>query len=82
MNITKGPTLQKFADIFGISIDEVVAWVNGYVNTPETSFVGPYEATEAERFSAMRKYIDWRIETSTHGRIARSSAEEDKRLAA
>lgn len=81
MNITKGPTLQRFAEIFDWTIEEVLEWVNGYVNSPETSIIGPYEATEAERFSAMRKYIDWRIETSTQGRIERLSA-ESQRLAA
>lgn len=86
MNITKGPTLQKFADIFDIAIDEVVAWVNGYVNAPEKNYTeqhraGLVEATEKARFDTMRKYIDWRIETSTHGRIERSIA-ESQRLAA
>jgi hypothetical protein len=70
MKITFGPKLSRFSEVFGWTRDEVLLWVNGYVNSPEENFIGVFERTEQERLAAIGAYIDWRIESSTHGRFA------------
>ena len=79
MNITQGPMLERFARIIDTEIEEVVEWVNQYVNHPELA-TNP-EATEKERFESIKAYIQRRIENSSNARIRRS-IEQGRRLAA
>ncbi len=83
MNITKGPAITKFSALFDIPVEEVVEWVSGYVNRPETEFpdlveYGLIEETETERFKSMADYIKWRISITTDARIRESIAEEKR----
>lgn len=79
MNITQGPMLERFARIIDTEIEEVVEWVNQYVNHPELA-TNP-EATEKERFESIKAYIQRRIENSSNARIRRS-IEHGRRMAA
>ena len=79
MNITKGPMLEKFAKLIDVDIDEVVEWVNTYVNHPELA-TNP-EPTEKERFESIKAYIQRRISNASDTRI-RQSIEQGRRLAA
>lgn len=38
MNITQGPAITKFSALFDIAVEEVIEWVSGYVNRPESEF--------------------------------------------
>jgi hypothetical protein len=77
MKISSGPMLQRYATVFGMPIEQVVEWVNGYVNTPaEYAPLVKYEPTEKERFESIKAYIQWRLDNSTDGRIkAKAEAE-------
>ena len=79
MNITQGPMLERFARIIDTEIEEVVEWVNQYVNHPELA-TNP-EPTEKERFESIKAYIQRRIENSSNARIRRS-IEQGRRMAA
>ncbi len=86
MNITKGPVIEKFSALFDIPVEEVIEWVSGYVNRPETEFPdlvehGFIEKTEEERFRSIAEYIKARIADSADARI-RESIAEDRRMAA
>lgn len=75
MNITKGPTLEKYATYFDIPLDEVLEWVNGYVNQPEVNCPDqPYEATEAERFTSIGGYIKRQVAGTANERIRMANA--------
>lgn len=82
MKITKGPMLEKYARYFNVPIDEVVDWVNSYVNHPG-DFHNPelIEKTEAQRLESIKEYITMRIDESSNQRI-RQSIEQEKRKAA
>lgn len=77
MKITKGPMLEKYARYFNVPIDEVVDWVNSYVNHPG-DFHNPelIEKTEAERMQSLKGYITMRINATSNYRIRASIAEE------
>ena len=79
MNITRGPMLETFAKLIDTEIEEVVEWVNQYVNHPELA-TNP-EATEKDRFASIKAYIQRRIENSSNARIRRS-IEQGRRMAA
>lgn len=79
MNITRGPMLETFAKLIDTEIEEVVEWVNSYVNHPELA-TNP-EPTEKERFESIKAYIQRRIENSSDARIRRS-IEQGRRMAA
>lgn len=86
MNITQGPVIEKFSALFDIPVEEVIEWVGGYVNRPETLFFdlvdyGFIEKTEEERFRSIAAYIKARIADSSDARI-RESITEDRRKAA
>ncbi len=87
MNITKGPVIEKFSALFDVPVEEVIEWVSGYVNRPETVFFdlvaydGFIEPTEEERFQSIASYIKARIADSADARI-RESIVEEKREAA
>ena len=86
MKVTAGATLQQFSDVFDISIDDVVEWVNGYVNHPEEQAVeqfkrGEVEPTEKERFASIASYIKSRIENTADSRIKASLRQEQKEAA-
>ena len=83
MNITKGPVIEKFAALFDIPIEDVIEWVSGYVNRPDTEFpdlveYGLIEETEEERFKSMADYIKWRISITADARIRESIVEEKR----
>ena len=86
MNITKGPVIEKFAALFDIPVEEVIEWVSGYVNRPETLFFdlvdyGFIEKTEEERFRSIAAYIRARIADSADARIRESIAEDGRKAA-
>lgn len=62
MNIVPGQTIRAFSAQTGVSEDDVVTWINGYVNNPTQDFPGmAVELTEKERFAAIAKYINFRV---------------------
>lgn len=67
MNITKGPMLERYARMIDAGIDEVLEWVNNYVNKP--GLLEMQEPTEAERLDSIKCYILWSLENSTTERI-------------
>lgn len=75
MKITKGPMLEKYARYFDVPIDEVVDWVNSYVNHPG-DFHNPelIEKTEAQRLESIKAYITMRIDESSNERIRQANA--------
>jgi len=75
MKITKGPMLEKYARYFDVPIDEVVDWVNSYVNHPG-DFHNPelIEKTEAQRLESIKAYITKRIDESSNERIRKANA--------
>ncbi len=86
MNITQGPVIEKFSALFDIPVAEVIEWVSGYVNRPETEFPelvkdGLIETTEEERFRSIAAYIKARIADSADARIRESIAEERRKAA-
>ncbi len=86
MNITQGPVIEKFSALFDIPVAEVIEWVSGYVNRPETEFPelvkdGLIEPTEEERFRSIAAYIKARISDSADARIRESIAEDGRKAA-
>ena len=86
MNITQGPAIEKFSALFDIPVAEVIEWVSGYVNRPETEFPelvkdGLIETTEEERFRSIAAYIKARIAESSDARIRESIAEDGRKAA-
>jgi hypothetical protein len=67
IKIRKGPTLQRYADIYGCEVEEVVEWVNDYVNNGEKYQLA--EPTDKERAESIKGYISAMINCSTYGRI-------------
>lgn len=60
MRITAGPMVQKYSERFEIPIDEVLAWMNAYVNSPdqfprlvELEMIQPTAMERAEHIRAM-----------------------------
>ena len=86
MNITQGPVIEKFSALFDVPVEEVIEWVSGYVNRPESEFpelirAGLIEATEEERFRSIAAYIKARIANSADARIRESIAEDGRKAA-
>lgn len=73
MNITKGPMLIEFAEMTDIDIQEVVYWVNAYVNSPHLFEIS--EETEQKRLESIKKYITTRLSSSVNARIRRDIQE-------
>ena len=72
--IIEGPTIKRFSELFDIPVKEVVYWIDGYVNCPESMFSdqlneGFIEDSENERFSSIAEYIKRRIEETADSRI-------------
>ncbi len=61
MKIKAGPMLQKYADMVGAEVEEVVEWVSKYVNGPWTY---PVESTEQLRLASIKEYIQQMIDSS------------------
>lgn len=53
--------LQKYADMVGAEVEEVVEWVSKYVNGPWTY---PVESTEQLRLESIKAYIQGRLDSS------------------
>jgi hypothetical protein len=80
MKIRRGPTIEKYASIYVQQLDfdideacdEVIEWVNFYINNP-----GEHrEATEEARRDSIFEYIKSQIAASTYGRIKESLEKE------
>lgn len=83
MNITKGPVIEKFSELFDVPVEAVINWVSAYVNSPLEAFPylvehGLIEETETERFQSIAEYIKWRISITADARIRESIAEEKR----
>lgn len=75
--IKRGPMLERYALIYNCPIDEVVSWMNGYVNGPWVETLVPHiEPTEQERMDSIKGYVSGMISCSTYGRIKASLAKE------
>ncbi len=61
MKIKAGPMLQKYADMCGAEVEEVVEWVSKYVNGPWTY---PVESTEQLRLESIKAYIQQMLDSS------------------
>lgn len=74
MKITGSPVLEKFSRYFDVPIDEVVEWVNIYVNRPQDMLNQEQwiEPAEEERLVSIREYVRWRVDTSINERIRRA----------
>ena len=58
VNIPAGAMMNRYAEKFNCTIDDVVDWVNSYVNGQWHKDMKPHvEATEAERMASIKKYI-------------------------
>ena len=53
--------LQKYADMVGAEVEEVVEWVSKYVNGQWTY---PVEPTEQARLESIKAYIQGRLDAS------------------
>jgi len=80
MNITPGPSIQRYAQLFGLDVDEVVDWVNAYVNHPD-EFHCATEPTEKERFKSISNYIKWQIDETTDAHIRQRIALQKEKAA-
>ena len=78
IKINPGPSLRDFVVTFlteldfdeDEAMDDLIAHVSQYVNGPWTETQMTFiEPTERERLESMKKYITWRLENSTAGRI-------------
>ena len=61
MNVTAGPVIQKYATVYDISVQEVVDWVNAYINLPgefpALIAAGVIEPAEKDRAQSIMEYI-------------------------
>lgn len=73
MKISTGEKIKRFAALCDIDEEEILDWVNCYVNYPQGNFPA-FEKTEEERFKSIAAYINWRIENSTWARIKNTPA--------
>lgn len=65
--------LQRYADMCGAEVNEVVEFVSGYVNGPWTY---PVEKTEQERLASIKGYIEQRLTESSATKIKYELAAE------
>ena len=87
INIKPGEQFKRFVITFlreldfdeEEALDDLVAHANAYVNGPwseaQKSIIEP---TEQERWESYKRYIAWRLSTSTAGRIKEQLAQERK----
>lgn len=70
----------EYADTFGIDRQEVVAWVNAYIRSPDQFprlvALGLIESTEAERKESIQKYLTECVANSIAKRIKSEIFEE------
>lgn len=64
MKIVASPRLEQFAARYDVPIDEVVAWVNKYVNAPDDGLPWQVEATPRERLESIRGCIEGMLRIS------------------
>lgn len=69
MNITRGPMLEAYALLLDISLDDVLAHVNSFVNNGAD--VPGAEKTEKGRLDQIKKSIQERIDNSITAHIKR-----------
>jgi hypothetical protein len=71
-----GPLMKEYADCYGCEANDVVAWVNDYVNGPwPESLKENIEPTEKERLEAIKGYIEAMVNDSVSRRVKRSIKE-------
>ena len=59
MKATAGPLMEKYAEKFGYTVDDVVGWVNAYIN-PVGEWVSHaqwLEATDRDRAISIKAYM-------------------------
>ncbi len=70
MKITAGPMVKRYAEIYGCDVDEVVAWMSGYVNGPwPDAMIENVEATEQERAESIKGYVSAMVNCSSYQKI-------------
>ena len=71
--------MQKYADIYGISVQEVKSWINDYAkgNVPE-SVQCWMEETKEERIESIKEYIQRMVDESLTTKIKLKAIEEGK----
>ena len=61
IKLKRGPVIDRYAEMYDVPPDEVVDWMNDYINFPEhwesLAEIGMYEATEAERAESIKAYL-------------------------
>lgn len=74
MKVSAGPTVLKYAEAFGISVNDVIDWINSYINNPNDHErlveLGLYESTENDRAQSIMAYVKWEaewLESLAHG---------------
>lgn len=80
MKVTRGPLIDRYADTFGLQVGDVLAWVAGYINYPETfpALAAVIEPSEPERATSIRAYMQSEVESSVSGRIKQQQETERK----
>ena len=77
IKISAGPSLVEYGACFGIPTDEVVEWVNQYVNGPwPESMKAHNETTEKERLSSIKAYISKELAGTLTAQIRNELAAE------
>ena len=67
IKLKRGPLIVRYAEIYGCNVDDVVEWMNDYINHPEKYTQA--EDTEKERVESIKGYVSAMIRCSTYGRI-------------
>ena len=77
VSLRKGPTIERYAAIFGMDADEVVAWMNDYIERPgefpALIAAGQVEMDEAARRSSVQAYVKRCVDESVTSRIKEAS---------
>ncbi|MFA7269915.1 MAG: hypothetical protein WC073_11270 [Sterolibacterium sp.] len=67
MKITAGPVVQQYAAKVGVSVEEVISWLEDYIDGKRTDWFEamcrfPIEATPTEREESIRGYLKQEIQ--------------------
>lgn len=82
IKIKRGPMLERYAEIYGVDIDEAIECMTAYVNGPWVDSLKPYlEDTEHQRLESIKGYIGGMIKCSTYGRIKEDLEAEQRKAA-
>ena len=72
IKVTIGPSINRYAACYGVKTQEVLDWINEYIEVPTEH----REATEEERRDSIIGYVKAMIDCSKYGRIKASIARE------